>query len=619
MLITVNKRISMLLAMIVMAVAGVLAASFRISVEPYPGRSSINVGDKFYVTITLDNVNGSISNSISQLVVPGATVAYNSGYESFQSGTQSHEKFTIICRANQKGTFALGPLSAGGVRSNVVKYTIGGATSQSANSAPTSTMSGGMPGAPQQSAGSGPRFIGKGNGDLFLRASVSKTSAYEGEALVYTVKLYCSFSRIKFIGATAAPKFEGFVMEESKQTDTQLRMESYNGRNYATAVIARYIIFPQMTGNLKILGNQYTISVDEREYYRDEYFGSMSVSRPLQLSVSPNDLNINVKPLPLPKPADFSGGVGKFSISSSMPQTSLKTGQTASIVYTVTGSGNLKYITLPDLAMVYPKQIEVYSPQTNVQANVGSGNISGKVTFDYSLMPDDEGNYTIPEVKLVYFNPETGKYETSVARGYSVTVGKGDGSSRSQRNKRAVFDPDLMEVGKLAQEPHPYIFCFWYWLLFIVPVLLLFGAVFSYRKYLHDNADIAAVLSRKANKMARRRLSKAEVCLRQGRSEQFYDEMLLALWGYVSDKLKMPNSELTRENVSDVLTRAGVGKEVIDELIGLLDSCEFAKFSPESGAHSMKEVYDSGVDIINKLEESFKKSKKGSAAASAAK
>ena len=219
-----------------------------------------------------------------------------------------------------------------------------------------------------------------------MRASVSESNVYEQQALVYTVKLYTTYDAIKFIGATAAPKFDGFVVEESKAVSSSLDYETLDGKTYATAVIARYIIFPQMTGQLKVIGNTYTVSVDQREYYHDPFWGNMAVNSPLQLNVSPNDLTVNVKALPSPKPADFSGGVGKFTIASQLKSNNFKTNQAASIEYIVTGSGNLKYIQLPDLSTSFPPQLEVYTPKTDVKANVGSSNVSGSVSFDYSFM-----------------------------------------------------------------------------------------------------------------------------------------------------------------------------------------------------------------------------------------
>ncbi|MDE6297773.1 MAG: BatD family protein, partial [Muribaculaceae bacterium] len=455
-----------------------------------------------------------------------------------------------------------------------------------------------------------PKFIGKGDSNLFLRASVSQTNVYEQQALVYTVKLYTTYDAIKFIGATAAPKFDGFVVEESKDISHSLIAENYNGKIYATAVIARYVIFPQMAGDLKVLGNTYTVSVDQREYYHDPFWGNMSYATPLQLNVTPNDLVVNVKPLPLPKPADFSGGVGNFRISSELKKANFKSNTAASILYTVSGTGNLKYIQLPDLNTLYPDELEVYTPKTDIQAEVGGSNVSGKVVFDYSFMPLEEGNFKIPPVKLVYFNPETGKYETAEAKGYDIVVGKGEASSKSQVNRRARFDSKLKEVklSDLKKSEKILVKTFPFWLFYIIPFLLLVVALISYRVYVSSHADMASFNSKRADKIARKRLKKANICMKRGDVDGFYDELLIALWGYMGDKLKMPTSELMRDNIRSVLESKNIGDSVIDGFISLLDICEFAKYSPEGGKAGMSEAYNSAIKEINEVEKAFKNS-----------
>ena len=258
-------------------------------------------------------------------------------------------------------------MTVGGVRSNKVTYNIGAQGSQSA-SVPSGSASGsGRSGVDSDK----PKFIGKGDGNLFLKASVSKSSAYEQEALVYTVKLYTTYDAIKFIGASAAPKFDGFVVEESKAISSQLNYETYNGKTYATAVIARYIIFPQMTGSLKVTGNTYTVAVDQREYYHDPFFGSMSYSTPLQLNVT------RMISLWMSGRFQFRNRLTSLEVSESsrslqaLKSSEFKTNQAAAIVYTVTGSGNLKYVQLPDLQSIYPSEIEIYTPSTKQNISVG--------------------------------------------------------------------------------------------------------------------------------------------------------------------------------------------------------------------------------------------------------
>lgn len=603
-----------LLFMMLALVTGVTeAATVRLDVMAGRGRRQIGVGELFYITYEVSNSEKTPEKPSS---VPGGKVMYfeRTGQSSSYSNvngkmSQSYSyTYTLTVRAQQEGSYTFGPVTVDGVSSNTVSYTIGASAASS------------QPGAQDQNQGrtdqgrhnsaDGPKFIGKGDGNLYLKANVSRTTAYEQEALVYTVKLYTTYDAIKFIGATAAPKFEGFVVEESKDVSNQLDYETIGGKTYATAIIARYIIFPQMPGQLKVLGNTYTVSVDEREYYHDPFWGSMSVAKPLQLNVTPNDLTIDVKSLPSPQPVNFSGGVGKFSISSNLPSQTFSSNQAASIVYSVTGTGNLKYVKLPDLNALYPPQLEVYSPTPDVQTSVGRTNVSGTARFDYSFMPLESGSFRIPDVQLVFFNPESGKYETSTARGYEITVGKGKGSEKSQTRGNMSFNPNLLPVdGGLSFSHTPYVKRFGYWLFYILPVLILLGAVGYYRAYLKANADLLAVRSRKADKMARKRLRKAGMCLKKGETDRFYDEMLAALWGYMSDKLKMPPSELTRQNISEKLDERGIPVKVVSQFISLLDECEFAKYAPAATKDNMQPVYNQGVVVINSLEDSFKQQK----------
>ncbi len=599
------------LLLILTAIAASAAGKFQISVSTQTGSDDIEVGEQFYVYMKLDNIDG----EPSAPDVPGAIVKYFtlSSQSSSMSSVNgkvtrsSSRTYVATCSASKEGSFSIGPFTVDGVSSNKASYTIvksgSGSLSKLKQRQQQQQQQSAAPVDPDDQS-EGPKFIGKGNEKLFLKASVSKSTAYEQEALVYTVKLYSSYAPIKFIGATEAPKFDGFVVEESDETSKSLHYETYNGQEYATAIIARYIIFPQMTGKLTVKGNTYTVSTDEQEYYDDPYFRMLTVRRPIQLNVTPNDLVIDVKALPSPVPADFSGGVGQFSISSSLPSANLKTNQPASIVYEVKGSGNLKYVKLPDLNALYPKQLEVFSPTADVNAAAKGMSVSGSVKFDYSFTPLEIGQYQIPEVALVYFDPSTRKYERSVAKGYTVEVDKGALSEKSQTKNRLKFEEGLMPVGKLHKDHPQYIYSFGYWLWFIIPALALGAIIFIYRRHLKSAADIVGTRMRKAGKVAARRLKKAAACMKSNDRERFYDEMLVALWGYVSAKLNIPTSELNRQNVAQRLSEAGASEEVINNLVTVLDDCEFAKYAPGSGEDELKHVYDRGTQVINALEDS---------------
>lgn len=608
---------------VVLTVWGSSEAAVQLRVQGGSGRQ-IGVGDRFYIIYTVTN---SDAEPQAPSNVPGAKVMYftmtgqSSSFTSVNGRTSQSVSFTYTatCRAEKQGKFSFGPVTVGGDKSNTVSYEIVSAQAAAqarqnpyANSARQPQQGSSVDpyaAAAQRRQSNEPQFLGKGNDKLFLRASVNKTTAYEQEALVYTVKLYTTYAPIKFIGATAAPKFDGFVVEESDANSSQLSYETYQGRQYATAVIARYIIFPQISGKLTVKGNTYTVSTDEKEYYQDPYFSTMAVSRPIQLNVTPNDLTIDVRALPSPKPADFSGGVGDFKISASLPETVFKSNQAASVIYTISGKGNIKYIHLPDLNNLFPKQLEVYSPTIDNQVKTGASNVSGKVSFDYSFMPLETGRFDIPSVVLSYFNPETGRYEKSVARGFTIDVDRGTGSSRSQTKSTRSLVRTMLNPGKLPADNVAYIQTWIYWLFYIIPTLILAFIVWYYRKLVALRADQLGLRSRKAGKTASRRLKSAAQLMKRNDKEHFYDEMLKALWGYASDKLRLPTSELTRQNVRDLMAERHIKEEDITAFVNLVDECEFAKYSSNASDVSLKEVYDQGASVIEALEADFKMNK----------
>lgn len=593
---------------LLLTIAGAKAQSVKMSVSADRGQRQISVGDRFYISIVVSDVKGEPEQPKE---VPGAKVLYFSRTGQSTSLTSINGQvsqsvsytWTLTLRAAEEGTFSYGPITVGGVKSNSISYNIGAPMPQ--RSDPYSNQN---PGNPQTTSPDKPEYIGKGDGNLFMRAEVSQSTAYMNQAILYTVKLYSTYDAIKFIGATASPKFDGFVVEESKDISTSLEYETYNGKSYATAIIARYIIFPQHEGTLTVKGNTYTVSVDQREYYRDPFYGSMSYSKPLQLNVTPNELTVKVKNLPQPVPADFSGGVGNFKISSSLPAQKFVTNQVASIVYTVEGTGNIKYVALPDLQKIYPPELEVYTPTSDVNVNVGRTDVSGKVKFDYSFMPLEGGIFRLPDIKLVYFNPNSGQYETSVAKGYEIAVEKGSGSEKSQTKTSGAFDTSLMPVINNFSFTHrPYVYEFLYWLFYIIPIGGIIVAYIAYKSYIAANSDLLAVRSRRAGRMARRRLKRAYSFMKTNDRNNFYDEIITSLWGYISDKLRIPTSELSRENISGKLAMRDISDEDIRSLIDLIDEAEFEKYAPASATSDMQVMYDKTISMMNTLEESFKK------------
>lgn len=578
--------------------------SIKISTDA-PG-NRIGVGETFHITIEATNCPGSME---MDKVPPGVKIVYRATNQATSSTLQGgHMEQTrrtsliLTCKGETEGSYKFGPVVIGNVKSNVISYQVTSGSGQSGSGGGSGNNTG-SPSANFDPNGP-PVFVGKGNEEMFLRASVNKSTAYEQEAIEYTVKLYTSYPTIKFLGAAAAPKFEGFVVEESKNVSTSFSFENYNGKNYQTAVIARYVIFPQKAGKLKVLGNTYTVSTDAEQYYHDPYFSNMTVRYPIQLNVTPNDINIEVKPLPTPKPANFTGGVGHFAIKSSMPSKTLSTNAGGALVYTVEGSGNIKYLTLPDVASKFPSSIEVYTPDVTVDAHVEGNTVTGNARFDYSIVPQEAGDFVIPALTFSYFDPASGEYKTMTTEEYHIKVEKGKSSDKSQQAMR--FNPELMPVGHISDHSgRIYAYSIFYWLLYIIPAGLFVISLGIYRKYLKDHEDLTLLRSKKANKMALRRLSKAYKSLKSNDVERFYDNMLSALWGYIGDKLKMPTSELTRSNVGEEFERHNVKESTFRPIINLIDECEFAKYAPGSREGNMKKLYKEALSSLANVESEY--------------
>lgn len=581
------------------------APSVKIFSDAYDGK--VEVDETFHITIeATDCVNKIDVNSLP----PGVKMVYNTTNQTTRSSiingkssTTYTTRLIMTCKGQIPGKYTFGPVYIDGLKSNTVSYQVVPSTGKSnRNSKPGTTNSAASPYNPS----GGPLFIGKGNEEMYLRANVNKTTAYEQEAIEYTVKLYTTYGDIKFLGAAAAPKFDGFVVEESPDISSSFSFEDIGGTTFKTAVIARYIIFPQKAGKLKISGNTYTVSTDARQYYHDPYFQTITVKQPVQLNVTPNDIIIDVKDLPSPVPSNFIGGVGHFSISSSMPKTELTTNTAATLVYNVEGSGNIKYLKMPDLSAYLPASFEIYTPDVEVNAEVSGSTVTGTSKFDYSFIPREAGDYIVPEIILSYFDPSDGKYKTLQTKSYKVVVGLGQSSSKSQQ--AMIFNPKLLPVGKVNKEVRtPFVNSGLYWLWYIIPTIIFVASLAIYRRYLNNHDDMVLYRSKNANKMALKRLAKAYRAYQDNNEEEFYNEMLAALWGYLADKLKIPTSVLNRSNVGEEFKSHGVKETTFIPIINLIDECEYAKYTPVSRNSNMKQLYADAVESLSKVESEYDK------------
>ncbi len=563
-------------------------------------------GNKFNVTFVLNNGEGS---SFSPPEVSGAKLiygpsvshSYSSSWVNGKSSSSSSEEYTMIYKATATGKCHIGAASivVGGKRMATKAFTIEVLPSGSSQPSqqPQRTPGAPTPYSDPMTQSADKEVSGK---DLFVRIEMSKPRVYEQQAVVCTIKLYTKYQISQFM-PTIQPSFDGFLIEEIPVQPSLNKVETLNGERYMTAILKQCILYPQQSGNLTISSGNYDVSVVQFDTFKS-IFGSISKPVEKSLKVTSNKATIHILPLPEPKPASFTGAVGKFNVTTDLkPATGLKTYSAAIYRYVISGTGNIKYIKAPEVK--FPDQFDVYDPKTDVQVNDGAGDMSGKVVMDYTFIPQYAGEFEIPASEFSYFDPETGKYETVTVPARHLSVAKGEGQpSNHYRMKNMDIRP--IKSGDLGlKKSHGYIVDGWtYWLWFLLPLLALVGLIAYYRRQLKERADVRRMRSKRASKVAQRRLKAARGFAARNDRSGFYAEMLNALWGYMSDKLSIPVSELSKDNINAELEQYGINEQLRKESMELIDKCEFAQYAPELASGDMNAVLDEAAGIIDRLE-----------------
>lgn len=556
-------------------------------------------------------------------VLFGPTLSQQASYSQSINGvstTTNTAVYTYVLLAKEEGTFTIpaATIKVGNSEYKSNELTVKVLPPDQADAAASqnqgsSNQRGGTASQPSGSSGN------ISSDDVFIRAHVSQKSVYENEGFLVTFKLYslvevAGFENIKF------PEFEGFIAQEIEQSqNVQLNLEHYNGRNYQTVILKQTILYPQRSGKLTIDQGKFDAILRLRSQQRvrsifDDWFDSyQNVNKTLTTPV----VNIEVKPLPAGKPASFTGAVGDYKMSSSISTTNLKSNSDAvTVKVSITGSGNIKLIKNPE--MKFPNDFDVFDPIVNTNARTSTSGVSGSRTIEYNAIPRHAGTFTIPKAEFSFFDPQSGSYKTLTTDEYTLNVAQGEGGGGiSSPIVNATNKEDIRFLGKDIRHIKTSGFHFHkgkflygtmkYALFYIIPLLLFIVFFVLNRKKAAENANIALVRTKKANKVASKRLKTAAKYLKDNNKEAFYDETLKAVWGYLSDKLNIPVAELTKDNVENNLNQYGASEDLIRDFRQILDTAEFARFAPSQGNDAMDELYNATTQAIDKMENTLKK------------
>lgn len=525
--------------------------------------------------------------------------------------SNSSTAFTYILLAGNPGTYTIPAASVEvngeKVFSNAISIKVLPQDQTSGNSG----NNGGGSASSSRSQAAGSRISAN---DLFITATASKTTVHEQEAILLTYKVYTVVNLRQLYGKM--PDLKGFHTQEVELPQQKtFTLEHYKGWNYNTTVWSQYVLFPQQTGKLEIpsitfdgVVAQQTISDDPF----DAFFNGGGYVEVKKKITTPKVV-INVQPLPA-KPAGFSGAVGEFKLASSINATDVKTNDAVTIKLTLSGTGNMKLIGTPEVK--FPQDFEIYDPKVTDDYKLTNSGLTGTKTFEYLAIPRHAGNFTIPAIEFTYFDLKSNSYKTLKTEAYNLKVAKGQGNADQVisdfTNKESVKmlgkDIRFIKLGDSSLRPKGDFFfgTVGYYLCYLIPLLLFVVFAVIYRQKALENANVAKVKTKKANKVATRRMKLAGKLLAENKKNEFYDEVLKALWGYISDKLSIPVSQLSKDNIEAELTNYGVQEALIAEFIGVLNECEYARYAPGNENEAMDKVYSASVEVISKMENSIK-------------
>jgi BatD DUF11 like domain len=571
----------------------------------------VTAGEQFPVSFTVNASGGEFTaplfNNFYKIMGPQTSYSSSTQMINGKYSSQTSYTYSYYLQADKQGKFVIGPASvkiknrdyySDSIRIEVVAAAGTGAGSRS-------TQQNAQVNTDIQPAGS----------DLFIRLLLNRTEVYQGEYIVATIKLY---SRVDLSGLNEIkfPDFNGF-MKENLETPplTSLQRENVNGAMYGTGVIQQFLLFPQVSGDLTIGPVEISALIQQKVGSSDPFFGDFFSSyQTLPKAIASKPVKITVRPLPGNQPAGFSGIVGKIGLTASLSRDSANVNDALNFKITINGNGNLRLAGKPSFKM--SPDIEVYEPKITDNIKNASNGTSGQKTFEYVLIPRHYGSYTIPSVTYTYFNPETKKYEVLATKEYgfyarkvadqggAVTV---YGGVSKEEVKYLGKDIRFMESspGRLAKPDNLFISKHSFLSLYGLAFVIFIAVLIIRREHIRRNADISSVKNRKAAKVAGKRLSEAARCLKSGNTDKFHEEILKALWGYLSDKLTIPVSELTRTTAVEALREKGIDEERISNLSSILDKCEYVRFAPSSSESEATGIYDGAMQFIRFVENSI--------------
>lgn len=611
------KRMKRHILLMVALAYAMLGVAQRLTVS---APSRVAAGENFRIAYTINTQDvadfkaGNIPSAIE--VIAGPYTSSQSSYQMMNGHTSSSSSitYTYTLYATKNGTYTISPAKAvvhgKTITSPALKISVVGTAKPTASGAPKLHDYDNDDDA-VRAAGS--KISGN---DLFIKVSASKRRVREQEPVLLSYKVYSLVELTQLNGKM--PDLNGFHTQEVKlPTQKSFHLERLNGKNYKCVTWSQYVMYPQMSGELKIPSIKFDGIVVQRNRSVDPFeaiFNGGSGYVELKKEIEAPGLTLQVDPLPA-RPENFSGGVGNFTISAQLNKKEAKTGEPLNLRIVVSGSGNLKLLKAP--IVNFPKSFDKYDVKVTDKTYLTTNGIEGNMIYDFLAVPQQIGKYDIPPTEFVFYDTKKQQYRTIRTQRFSLKIEKGTGTSSEMSKFEEEQNKDIRPImqGPAVMMKAKRMFftsALWFILLFvIVAVTVAIFVVLRQRQEIYS--DSRRLRGSKANKVATRRLKLAGKLMEECRQNEFYDEVLHALWGYVSDKLGISAEQLTRQNIAETLNRRTVNAETVDSFIAAIDECEYERYAPGDSQGNMSKTYDMAVKAIMDIEATMKSNKKASA------
>jgi hypothetical protein len=585
-----------------------LAAGQDISLTAdYPG--VVNAGQQFTVTWNVNTGDGQFAapsfNGFYKLMGPQTSFSSNTQIINGKISRSSSYSYTYYLQALKEGKFVIPPatltLRNKSYKSDSLRIEVIGATaSRPVNAAPG-----------EENAEETEVEPGVDN-NIFLKLTLSRRDVYLGEPILATVKIYTRID-LSGINEIKYPDFQGFLkIDLDTPPLTSLKRENVNGTIYGTGVVQQFLLYPQITGDVTIDPVQISVLMQQKSGQKDPIFGDFfSTFTTVPKALISQPVQVKVNPLPGVQPSDYSGIVGKAELTATLSKDTVNVNDAISLKFILRGNGNLKLAAAPAVKM--PPDVEVYDPKVSEDLKNGPNGTSGQKTFEYLLIPRQYGEYKVPPVSYSYFDINSKRYERIVTPELHFYAKKGSGQNAgitvyggiSKENVQYLGKDirfiqttpgTLRRAGNLLSSKNSF------YSIYAFALVIFFALLFLRREHIRRNADLTSVRNRKSAKVAGKRLKEASLCLSEGATDRFYEEILKAIWGYIGDKLSIPVSDLTRANALSSLSEYGIGEDEIINLNAILDKCEYVRFAPSSSETEASKIFEDASRFIRNVE-----------------